>query len=360
MDTLNVVVVEDNEMMVEWYVNFFKRIIFPKCKVTYIPDLKTFKEKYKKTYFNLALVDYYLPDGNGMQIVREMKFNFPHCYVAMISSLDDVDLAMELGNAGVDTFIRKPVKSKELHGLLNFVFDYFSVSYSNVFSKSLSQDSSTATIPPLLAKTPEIIYETEEMKKVLSKASRVAPSNSSVLIRGESGTGKELIARMIHSNSDRSEGPFIELNIAALPETLIESELFGHKKGAYTGAVNDRIGKFAEAEGGTIFMDEIGDIPQQVQAKLLRVLQFKQYQRVGDNNTYNADVRILTATSRDLETLIKNQQYREDLYYRLSVISVNIPSLRDRKGDVLPPSTTSSNQKLNCTALSPLPLLTVH
>jgi len=172
------------------------------------------------------------------------------------------------------------------------------------------------------------------MLEVLALARRVAPSDATVLIRGECGTGKELIARAIHFNSSRANGPLVSLNCAALPEQLLESELFGHEKGAFTGAVAQRKGRFEQANGGSIFLDEIGDLSPALQVKLLRVLQERQFERVGGNKTIDADVRVMAATHRDLETAMRERTFREDLYYRLNVVTIQIPPLRDRREDI--------------------------
>ncbi|HKK64424.1 MAG TPA: sigma 54-interacting transcriptional regulator, partial [Clostridia bacterium] len=179
-----------------------------------------------------------------------------------------------------------------------------------------------------------IIGNSTAMKEVFNLMAQVSGSEASVLIRGESGTGKELIALAIHYNSPRSEGPFVKVNCSALPETVIESELFGHEKGAFTGAVQTRKGRFELADGGTIFLDEIGDLPLSIQVKLLRVLQEREFERVGGNRTQRVNVRIITATHRNLEQMIEKNEFREDLYYRLNVFPLHVPPLRDRKSDI--------------------------
>jgi two-component system NtrC family response regulator len=179
-----------------------------------------------------------------------------------------------------------------------------------------------------------IIGESGRMQEVLALAKRVAPSNATVLIRGESGTGKELIARAIHFNSPRAGGPLVNLNCAALPEQLLESELFGHEKGAFTGAVTQRKGRFEQADGGSIFLDEIGDLSPALQVKLLRVLQERQFERVGGNRTLTVNVRVLAATHRELERAMREGTFRDDLYYRLNVVTIQIPPLRERREDI--------------------------
>ncbi|MCB0293458.1 MAG: sigma-54 factor interaction domain-containing protein, partial [Calditrichaeota bacterium] len=179
-----------------------------------------------------------------------------------------------------------------------------------------------------------IVSQSGEMEEVLNHAARVAPSRATTLIRGDSGTGKELVAQAIHYASPRREKPFVVVNIAALSESLMESELFGHEKGAFTGALQRRIGRFEEADGGTLFIDEVGDIPPSVQVKLLRAIQFGEIERLGANQMLKVDVRIIAATHRDLETMLKAGEFREDLYYRLNVVSIQIPPLQRRKSDI--------------------------
>ena len=182
----------------------------------------------------------------------------------------------------------------------------------------------------------KMIGDSSSIQKVFNVINKLAKVETSVLVRGESGTGKELVARAIHFNSHRKKGPFVAVNCAAIPENLIESELFGHEKGAFTGADRRKIGKFQFADGGTIFLDEIGDISQQMQVKLLRVLQEKQFVPVGANGEIKADVRIIAATNKPLEKMIKTEAFRSDLFYRLNVMPINLPSLRDRKEDIPP------------------------
>lgn len=181
-----------------------------------------------------------------------------------------------------------------------------------------------------------IIAESQKMREVVELVERVAPTDSTVLIRGESGTGKEIVAQTIHALSPRSRGPFVAINCGGIPENLLESELFGHEKGAFTGATSRRIGRFELAKGGTLFLDEIGDMPHPLQIKLLRVLQSRQFERLGGNEVLHADVRIIAATNQDLEQLLKEGRFREDLYYRLNVISMFLPPLRERREDILP------------------------
>lgn len=199
---------------------------------------------------------------------------------------------------------------------------------------NLSEDEDENLIPPLNSHFQKIITQDWKMKKVLSMAQRASKVSSSVLIRGDSGTGKELVARAIHNSSPRRNKAFIAVNCATIPENLLESELFGHEQGSFTGAIKRKIGKFEEADGGTIFLDEIGDMPLDMQVKLLRVLQEGEFQRVGGNDLIKSDVRILSATHRNLEKMIEEGKFRQDLYYRINVINVELPSLKERNNDI--------------------------
>jgi two-component system NtrC family response regulator len=226
---------------------------------------------------------------------------------------------------GAFDYLSKPVDLDELELLINKAKEHrFLISENKLLRKQLEEKY----------KFDSIISQSKEMEEVLNTAGRVAKSKATVLLRGQSGTGKELIAKAIHYSSDRKDKPLVTVNCAALSENLLESELFGHEKGSFTGASSQRIGRFEQAEGGTLFIDEIGDIALQTQVKLLRALQFGEFERVGGSSTIKVDVRVITATNRDLEHLIKNDLFREDLFYRINVVTINLPALRERKTDI--------------------------
>jgi two-component system NtrC family response regulator len=230
--------------------------------------------------------------------------------------------------AGAADYITKPIELDELRLLVDRISERRTLLKENeILREELSRKGVTAK---------DIIFRSAAMNEVINLAGRVADSRATVLIQGESGTGKELVARLIHALSPRSGKPMTVVNCAALPETLLESELFGHEKGAFTGASQRRIGRFEEADGGSLFLDEIGELTQAVQVKLLRFLQEREFQRIGDNRTRQADVRVISATNRDLAERIREGAFREDLFYRLNVVAITIPPLRERKEDISP------------------------
>ncbi|HON88267.1 MAG TPA: sigma-54 dependent transcriptional regulator [Spirochaetales bacterium] len=257
-------------------------------------------------------------------IITGIKTNFPSSDIVLIHTTDDITLDIELMKLGILDAIKKPIEKNKMASLLNNIRKKVVMSAENLELIQVLYNYNAQTI----------ISHSPEMEKVLSMASRAAQSNSTVLITGESGTGKELIARAIHLAGNRKHEPFIAVNIAALPENLIESELFGHIKGAFTGALADRNGRFAQAAGGTLFIDEIGEIPPGIQVKLLRVLQFGVYERVGEATPREANVRIIAATNRNLEQEVKSGNFRAGLFYRINVVPIEIPPLREHKSDI--------------------------
>jgi DNA-binding NtrC family response regulator len=279
-----------------------------------------------KNHFDMILLDYKMPGMDGMEVLQEIKRMNPEIDVVIITAYGTIETAVEAMKAGAIDYITKPVEFEELLILVERVSERRTLIREN---ELLRQELGKKGIT-----TDRIVYRSPKMEALINMAGRVANSRTTVLIQGESGTGKELLARLIHNLSPRSSKPIIAVNCGALSESLLESELFGHEKGSFTGAVARRIGRFEEAEGGTLFLDEIGDIALSVQVKLLRFLQQREFQRVGGNQTFHADVRIISATNRDLETRVKENTFREDLYYRLNVVAMSIPPLRDRKEDI--------------------------
>lgn len=274
---------------------------------------------------DIVLTDFRMPEWDGYEVLKQIKKLNPEIDVVIMTAFGSVEDAVNIMKAGAYDYITKPIDLDELENLLGRITEKRTLIYEN---KQLKEQ----LIEKFRVDT--IISQSKKMEDVLNTVARVASSKVTVLILGESGTGKELIAKAIHYASDRKDKPFVTVNMASLPDNLIESELFGHEKGAFTGAVNQRIGRFEEADGGTLFIDEVGDIPLSVQVKLLRAIQFGEIQKIGINKTINIDVRIVAATNRNLEEMIKGQEFREDLYYRLNVIQINIPPLRDRKEDI--------------------------
>jgi two-component system NtrC family response regulator len=250
----------------------------------------------------------------------------PEIDVVIITAYGTIETAVEAMKAGAIDYITKPIDFEELLILLNRVSERRVLLRENeILRQGLREKGVTLD---------KIVYGSQKMNALISMASRIAASRATVLIRGESGTGKELFAKLIHNLSPRSARPIITVNCSALSESLLESELFGHEKGSFTGAMARRIGRFEESDGGTLFLDEIGDISVSVQVKLLRFLQEREFQRVGGNQTIRSDVRIISATNRDLEAKVKEGTFREDLFYRLNVVVMDIPPLRERKEDV--------------------------
>jgi DNA-binding NtrC family response regulator len=278
-------------------------------------------------HIDIVLTDFRMPDMTGEDVLRMMLNIDPDIPVVVVTAYGTIESAVGLMRKGAFDYIQKPVDLDELLLVIERAHERSHlISENRQLREQLAEKTSFANI----------VSHSAEMEVVLNTAARVAGSKASVLIRGESGTGKELIARTIHMASERKDMPFVVVNCAAIPETLFESELFGHEKGAYTGAERQRIGKFEQADGGTLFIDEAGDIPLAIQVKLLRALQFGEIQRLGGNETLHVDTRILAATNRPLEDLIREGNFREDLYYRLNVVTITLPPLRQRKADIGP------------------------
>ncbi len=274
--------------------------------------------------FDVIVTDVRLPDVDGLSILKKIP-STNDVQVIVMTAFGTIKDAVEAMKLGAFDYITKPFSLDEFLLLIERALDVKRLKDENI---RLKKDLSRCYC------FPNIIGESQEMKKVYSLVEKVADSDSTVLILGESGTGKELIATTIHYQSKRKDKPLIKVNCAAMPEGLIESELFGHEKGAFTGAIKRRPGRFELASGGTIFLDEIGDIPLSTQSKILRVIQERQFERVGGTETLNVDVRIIAATNKNLEGEVKKGSFREDLYYRLNVIPVTLPPLRQRKEDI--------------------------
>ncbi len=278
----------------------------------------------KEDCYDVAVTDVRLPDMDGFGIVREItdRKDVPVIVMTAYGTIKDAVEAIKLG---AFDYITKPFSLDEFFLLVERALEIKKLKEDNIrLRKDLGR----------CYRAPNIIGESLEMKKVFSLIEKVSGSDSTVLVLGESGTGKELVATTIHYQSRRKDKPLIKVNCAALPEGLIESELFGHEKGAFTGALKRKPGRFELADGGTIFLDEIGDLPLFTQSKILRVIQEKQFERIGGTATLTVDVRVIAATNKNLEKAVKSGRFREDLYYRLNVIPVNIPPLRERKEDI--------------------------
>jgi DNA-binding NtrC family response regulator len=274
---------------------------------------------------DVVLCDLIMPDLNGVEVLKAAREINPRLSVVMITAHGTIKTAVDAMKLGAFDYITKPFDMDEIKLIVKNALERSRLLGENI---QLKQELKSRY------KFDEIIGTSGKMQEVFNVVERVAGSNATVLIRGESGTGKELIAKAIHYNSRRSAKPFIAVSCAALPETLLESELFGHEKGAFTGAVGQKAGRFELAHQGTLFLDEIPEISPGVQVKLLRVLQEREFERVGGTKTVRVDVRLIAATNRDLEELVANGEFRADLYYRLQVIQIFLPSLRERREDI--------------------------
>ena len=279
-------------------------------------------ELIKENDYDLVLCDIKMPKMDGIDVLKYSKKIKPELPFLMISGHGDLETAVNSMRLGAFDYISKP---PDLNRLLNAVRNALDKKELVVENKRLKKK---------VSKNYEMIGDSKVINRIKEMIEKVAPTDARVLITGPNGTGKELVAHWLHEKSTRSKGTMIEVNCAAIPSELIESELFGHKKGSFTGASKDRIGKFQAADGGTIFLDEIGDMSLSAQAKVLRALQEGKIQRVGDAKDIKVDVRVIAATNKNLEEEIKNKMFREDLYHRLAVILINVPALNDRRDDI--------------------------
>jgi DNA-binding NtrC family response regulator len=294
-----------------------------RMRVFVAENAKSALEVSRKHRVQVVLTDLMMPGTNGVELLRALKEVSPDTEVVLMTAYGTVEMAVQAMREGAYDFVEKPLKRMSI---VKCVFKAAERHTLVAENRSLRQELRLLT-------TGEIVGQSPALRRVLDVATQAAPSTATVLILGESGTGKELIARYIHSKSARASGPFVAVNCAAIPETILEAELFGHERGAFTGAVGKREGRFAKARGGTLFLDEIGELSAAVQVKILRVLQEGEYEPVG-GDTIKADVRVVAATNRDLKTEVEEGRFREDLYYRLNVISVTAPPLRARREDI--------------------------
>jgi len=280
---------------------------------------------FQKEPCDAVITDITMPGISGMEVLVKVRKADPNVPVIVITAYGTIESAVSAMKQGAFDYITKPFNRDELRITLERALKMRRLEKENVRLRAEVIDR---------YRFDAIVGNSEKIREVIALAGRVAPSDATVLVTGESGTGKELLARGIHYSSGRAEGPFVAVNCAAIPENLIESELFGHVKGAFTGAVRDREGKFELADGGTLFLDEIGDLRVDLQAKILRALQERTIDRVGGVKQVDLDVRVIAATNKDLEREVRQGNFREDLYYRLSVVTLQMPPLRDRKDDI--------------------------
>ncbi len=287
-------------------------------------DPKEALKKVEEIRPHIAILDLRMPEISGLDFLSEIKERVPDVYVIIITAFGAIDSVIEALRRKADDFLLKPFKMQDMETAFARSEKFLSLKEENIKLKEELQ----------FLKEYEIVGASKAIKEVLEKIKKIAPFDTTCIIYGETGTGKELVARAIHQNSPRKDKPFVAINMAAMPEELVESELFGYKKGAFTGAFSDRPGLFKTAEGGTLFLDEIAEASPKIQAKLLRVLDFKVITPLGGTKEEKVDVRIISATNRDLQKLVKEGKFREDLFYRLNVVSIHIPPLKERKEDI--------------------------
>jgi len=276
--------------------------------------------------FDLVLSDLRMPDLDGIALYTNLKTSQPDLLFVLITAFGTISNAVQAVRAGIYDYITKPVNAEELFSTLSRAFEVQRLKDENALLREEVQQHRQSV---------QIVGSSKQMTTLMETIHTVARSNAAVLLRGESGTGKELVATAIHTNSQRSDKPLIKVNCGALPETLLEDELFGHERGAFTGAEYQRKGRFELADGGTIFLDEIAEMPPHLQVKLLRVLQEKQFERIGSSSTITVDTRVIACTSQDLEQLVSQSRFRQDLYYRINVVPITLPALRERRDDIL-------------------------
>jgi len=316
--------------------------------VTSVADGEEAVELLNKEIFDLVITDLRMPNVDGMEVLKVAKSASPETVVLVITAFASADSAVEAMKQGAYDYLTKPFQVDEVQLIIRNALEKRRLTTENILLKrEMASQSSFA----------QLVGQSEAIQRVFEVVRKVADSKSNVLICGESGTGKELVARAIHYNSGRSALPFVAVNCSAVPETLLESELFGHMKGSFTGAISNKAGLFEVANGGTIFLDEIGDTTPSIQVKLLRVIQEREFRRVGGHQDIKVDVRIVAATNKNLEKAVADGSFREDLYYRLDVIPIRLPPLRMRSGDI-PLLVTHFLERFSKESGKPVPALT--
>lgn len=325
MKPLRILIIEDGQSQREMLLDF---LAGEGHTVSAATSGESGLEEVRRSHFDVILLDYKMPGMNGMEVLEAVKAMNPEIDVIMMTAFGTIETAVGAMKAGAVDYITKPIDLEDLLIHLRRISERRTLIRENELLRDQLKEKGITS--------DRIIFRSRVMEELVNMAGRVAASRSTVLIQGESGTGKEILARLIHNLSPRAERPMITVNCGAIHENLLESELFGHEKGAFTGAVKRRIGRCEEADGGSLFLDEIGEMSLPLQVKLLRFLQEREFQRLGGNENIKADVRIISATNRDLEARVREGAFREDLFYRLNVVTMSIPPLRERKDDIPP------------------------
>jgi DNA-binding NtrC family response regulator len=320
--TAKILVVEDDTLMQDFLKEALTKL---ELSVDSASSGEEALEKIQSSHYDLILSDLRMPALSGMEVLKAAKSHLPDSQVVMMTAFGSIESAVEAMKLGAFHYVTKPIKADELEVVVKKALQVNKLQTEN--KRLRDEVEGRYRFSNIVGKSPL-------MQRVFDQIQTVAETNSNVLISGETGTGKEIVAKAIHYNSARKEFPFISINCAAIPEGLIESELFGHEKGAFTGAIRTNLGRFELAHGGTILMDEISETSPALQAKLLRVLQEKQFERLGSGTPLQVDVRVVATSNRDLKDLVRQGKFREDLYYRLNVLPIHMPPLRDRKEDI--------------------------
>src|SRR4030043_217094 len=322
MEKAKILIAEDEKTQRDLLEGFLKKEGF---SVEAVANGREALHRLEGDFFDIIVLDYKMPELDGLQTLLEIRKLYLDIPVVMMTAYGTVETAVASMKEGALDYLTKPIDLDELLIKFQKILERSNLIQENKELKAQLHERYAFT---------NIVYGSPKMEEVMGLVARVAPSQATVLIMGESGTGKELIANAVHYASPSSEKPFVIVSCSAIPETLLESELFGHEKGAFTGAAQRRVGRFEEADGGSIFLDEIGDLSPSTQVKLLRILQDKEFQRLGSNLSLKTDVRVITATHRNLEEALKKSLFREDLYYRVNVVPIRVPPLRERKEDI--------------------------
>jgi DNA-binding NtrC family response regulator len=322
MDKLCILVVDDDKNSLKGYLKVLSR-----DDVLVEGALNGFEalQKLEKKSFDIILSDIRMPQLDGLTLMKEVQKRNLDVAVILVTAYGTIESAVEAMKLGAESYLTKPVNIEELELLIKRIGERRSIYKQNLELKKTLRERYTFST---------IIGETPQIQALFKTIEHIAPTEASVLIQGETGTGKELFATLIHYNSDRADKPFVTLHCAALAEGILESELFGHERGSFTGAIREKPGRFAMAHGGTLFLDEVGEMSPSTQVKLLRVIDTGEFERVGGEKTYRADVRIIAATNKNLQEEVRKGTFREDLLYRINVIVLNIPPLRERKRDI--------------------------